>query len=68
MLEFHTDLDYALSFYWFGKLIQNYSHHLKYSGWEWFLIKLIYKALKIEDMKDILPQSVIVPVPLPPMK
>ena len=63
-IEFHTDLDYELSFYWFGWLIQNYIHHLKNSGWEKFLTKLIETALKIEDMTDIPPQSVIVPVPL----
>ena len=68
MLEFHTDLDYALSFYWFGELIQNYMHHLKYSDWEKFLIKLIDKALKIEDMRYIPPQSFIVPVTLHPVK
>ena len=34
----HKNLDYAHSSYRFSEVIQAYIHHLKYSGWDTFLL------------------------------
>ncbi|MBC8312299.1 MAG: ComF family protein [Candidatus Marinimicrobia bacterium] len=63
-LKTHNNLDYAHSFYWFGKVIQAYIHHLKYSGWDSFLPRLINNAIRESELPKEASGAVLIPIPL----
>ena len=63
-LQTHHNLDYAISFYWFGEVIQAYIHHLKYSGWNYFLPRLINNAVRAEKLPIEASNAVMLPIPL----
>lgn len=63
-LTTHNNLDYAHSFYWFGKVVQAYIHHLKYSGWDTFLPRLINNAVRNSELPNEASEAVLIPIPL----
>jgi|TARA_B100000809_G_scaffold226855_1_gene238776 ComF family protein len=63
-LKTHQNLDYAHSFYWFGEVIQAYIHHLKYSGWNTFLPRLINNAIRESELPQEASRAVLIPIPL----
>ena len=63
-LKTHKNLDYAHSFYWFGDVIQAYIHHLKYSGWNTFLPRLINNAIRESELPKEATEAVLIPIPL----
>ena len=63
-LKAHHNLDYAIAFYWFGEVIQAYIHHLKYSGWNYFLPRLINNAVRAEKLPIEASNAVMLPIPL----
>jgi len=60
----HQNLDYAHSFYWFGKVIQAYIHHFKHFGWNAFLTRLINNSVREIDLANKTSEAVIIPIPL----
>ena len=62
-LQTHFNLDYAISFYFFGEVIQAYIHHLKYSDWNYFLPRLINNAVNAEELTMEVPNAVMLPMP-----
>ena len=67
-LQTHFNLDYAISFYLFGEVIQAYIHHLKYSGWSIFLPRLINNAIKGNELQAEASNAVLIPIPLQPVR
>ena len=63
-LKTHKNLDFAHSFYWFGEVIQAYIHHLKYSGWDTFLPRLINNAIRESELPKQATEAVLIPIPL----
>ena len=63
-LQTHHNLDYAISFYWFGEVIQAYIHHLKYFGWNSFLPRLINNAVRAEKLPMEASDAIMLPIPL----
>ncbi len=63
-LKAHNNLDYAHSFYWFGEVIQAFIHHLKYSGWDTFLPRLINNAIRESELPNEASEAVLIPIPL----
>ena len=63
-LKTHENLDYAHSCYWFGDIIQAYIHHLKYSGWNTFLPRLINNAIRESELPKEATEAVLIPIPL----
>ena len=60
----HKNLDYAHSSYRFSEVIQAYIHHLKYSGWDTFLPRLITNALRESELPKQAIEAVLIPIPL----
>ena len=63
-IKTHENLDYAHSFYWFGEVIKAYIHHLKYSGWDTFLPRLINNAIRESELPKQATEAVLIPIPL----
>ena len=63
-LKTHKNLDYAHSFYWFSEVIQAYIHHLKYSGWDTFLPRLINNAIRESELPKQAIEAILIPIPL----